>query len=821
MVDLQLYYKPKYMQNNNTYTIFDFDKNLSNMPMDAEAINKFIATSDHFKEIFGIGNFYNTIGIDDINLLYKFYIALLNTEATSQYKIHNNISSSDLNNFICHSSNGYEVIMASEYSVEIQDCCYKPKLSMKTDSNTSMLLTPKGGNWVDIIHYYTNLPREEAICFLAQLLHINWNNLTCYSNDPYYRGCDHHRSYSPESFRDPIWDKAIDDITLTDHFDIIGTNGLIVSRILQYKWGEQEFCIVEPIRKGATTLGQFRPQAHFYNEDKFEKFSRAKVIFAQDMRVARILQKKLEQQSSDPRKFIVTAILGYDLSPFKWNFLRGHDVIFVPAPTPESLSFVKSVYKKCVDHRASSFKISKKFLLRGKSPDIGDSPNFVNRLEQYIAENSLFIEEETFIEATLDELTNTSLKYNKFKKIFYNIGLFCQSDEDSQMLSNSTMKVIPLDPRLTPKNAYKLSDVTGNHIYKPENLVMVSGLKESGKTQITYLLARSALQIEDKIIPFNKFSTASLGNICIVDYETLPNELDGNLHQHELDKFRDSKLFVLSRLADKLPQSLESFDLTDETFRNALTEYITDHDCKLLILDNLTGLMGEKIDQGTAANTVLRWMDSLQQRNICVIFVMHQSIDAAKNDRDRNRGSRLFKDRARVIINFHGVKEINAAKEDDKFYPEEVRELAKSPGLTFGIQFTAFKTAPVFTDYTVWIHLPFEATWEPICITNGSGEIVDASEVIAAESDLAGLIKKHPRLSMSVLESLDNKSIQILKCLSDLGGEAQIGQVADMFSGQKGFGRDTIRKILKDNLAEMGLIEITGSGNYTSYKILG
>lgn len=804
-----LFYRPKYMIN-NTPTDFDFTKNLSSMPVDAEVITKSTVISDDFKEIYGVRNFSNTIGIDDINILYKFYIALLNTEATFNYNCYNSIYRSGIWDFICHISNGFSTVICSEGSVEIQNCSYRLK------SSTESL---KKGNWIDIISYYTNLPREDATSLLANLLNINWHNLICYSDDHYCYASELHPLYSPKSLRDPNWSDIVDNITLTDYFDIKGTNGYVVSRIIQYKWGEHDFCIVEPIRKGATTLGQFCPQAHFYNEDRFEKFSQAKVIFAQDMRVAHILQKRLEQEDFDPRKFIVTAILGYNLSPFKWNFLRGHDVIFVPAPIPESLSFVNSIKNKCIEHGVSSFKVSKKFLLRGTLPNIEDESYFANRLEQHIAENCLFIEDVNAIVATLDELASTALKYNKFKTNFYRLGLFCQGDENSQMPSTSTMKVIPPDPRLSPKIARKLSDVTANHIYKPGNLVMVSGLKESGKTQVSYLLARSVLQIEENIIPFCNCSQASLGNICIVDYETLPEELDENLHQHELDKFRDNKLFVLSRLADKIPQAIESFDLTDETFRNALTEYITDHDCKLLILDNLTGLMGEKIDQGTAANTVLRWMDSLQQRNICVIFVMHQSIDAAKNDRDRNRGSRLFKERARVIINLHGVKEINAAKEDDKFYPEEVRELAKSPGLTFGIQFTAFKTAPVFTDYTVWIHLPLEATWEPICITNGSGEIVDASELISTESDLTRLIKNHPKLATSVMEDLDNKAIQILQRLSDLGGEAKMQAIEAWFSGQKGFGRDTIRSRLQ-KLGKNGVVEITGTKNNAKYKII-
>lgn len=669
--------------------------------------------------------------------------------------------------------------------------------------------------WPGLIGELCHLSPKNSTIALSNIEEISWSHL--FSIDPYLpttERCDEKYLYFPDGFRHPLWDESMPSFILTSYRNIYDTSGKILSSIAQYKFGEIEFCIFVPQANSFRALGRKTPIAFWLNDDLLSSFPSATVFIFQDMRTAFAIQDRLDKEIYDRREIIITATLGEDFSCYDWSLLSGHKPIYIPSLTVRSIDNINQFEYQCNRSGISEYAVSKNFLLKNYINNTNKPESF---LENFIINNSIVIDNTASVALLLETIKSNCVSVKEYRNLYAKLGIFNNTVELSNDNKNKKISLVPPDPRLLPPVAHKLEDVTANHIFRPKNIVMIVGEKNSGKTLLGMLSSKSVLQIEDKIFPFNKISPTSLGNICLVDAETPFDELQDHLCTHGLDKYINNKLYIISRL-DPDNALLPTYDITNPQVREILSAKMKELGCKLLILDNLTAMMGSKVDNATSAQAVLDWFEELQNQNICIVFVLHKPSVNTKTGSDRNRGSQLFRDRSRVIINLLSKKEILALKEEGKPILEKTLAEISKPSLTVGIEFSVCKTAPIIEGHTIWTKMPFENSFEPIGITDQAGDEVTWQNSAQTNSILEYVLTLYPQVKHDRIKSLPESKLKVIKALDSCAGEAKMQDIMDNIGTQKGLKEDTVRNILKE-LSQLELVENIGEKQSRRYKI--
>ena len=101
----------------------------------------------------------------------------------------------------------------------------------------------------------------------------------------------------------------------------------------------------------------------FLNQDEMDRNRSAIIIFCADIRTATALNNALKECRRDTGDFIVTGHLGTDLSLLPWNYLYGHPVVFVPAPSTKSFASVKAYREYILGASVERFSVASNFLL--------------------------------------------------------------------------------------------------------------------------------------------------------------------------------------------------------------------------------------------------------------------------------------------------------------------------------------------------------------------------------------------------------------------------------------------------------------------------
>lgn len=546
------------------------------------------------------------------------------------------------------------------------------------------------------------------------------------------------------------------------------------------------------------SIGKLDVSPFFMNQHELNRQPGTTVVFCADIRTALALDEALKGCQRSTQHFIVSGHLGTDLSILPWSYFWGHPVIFVPAPTAESFASAKSYQKYFARYSQSPFRIAWQLLLHAKPTQALDSVVLENPEEAELLHNAVEISSIERPSAFLHRLSENAVDLQTFIKKSQRLGIF-ESPKVDEMGSPSrqVVKLPPVPDFMRPQVATRLEEVSLYHVFRPGSYTLLLGAKGAGKTQLALSACRAILRGNTSWPAFPGKATDS--GIVFVDGETPYDEYLTNLEQHGLKDLEGKRFFSLSKFANELPQFCANFTLMDHSFREGLRKYVFEHECRFLILDNLTALMGDAVHQGKFAQDVLTWAEQLQAEGVCVVLVHHKSEFDAASQTDKARGSQIFTIRARTVMSLRGRSEILA----HSLGTPDVQKIATQDGLVVGIYYGACKAAPVLERKTFWLHLPLASPhWNLLAATGADGKEIEYS----LERDTEA-----PAVPSTVIDlSPDEHAlIEILR-----GGNAK----RDTLQQACGFGEDKTRDLLKDLIIK-GMVSKEGQGKATYYRL--
>lgn len=626
--------------------------------------------------------------------------------------------------------------------------------------------------------------------------------------------------------------------------EILGPQGHHLASWYLYEWKNSFFCIPAILETPiptfpsdnlpTLTMGKFISPAVFLNQNYFAKYPDAKVIFCQDLRTGIKIDELLRKDNSyDPANFFVTSIFGLDLPKYTWSYLSFRNIIFCPAPTINSLALLKLYKDYCYSQGQGSFKILDHFILPYLKANTIDPA--LSDAERYILSHSSSLPDSDKIQTYLHLKIKDVLTYEKYKQRYQSLGIFkrescdINSDKEQNEVPQSII-LPPSDPNWEVSMPTRLEAVRINHIIKPGNFIFVIGVKNSGKTQLSYLLIKNALHESSDLPIFSSHMGTPFTNIFLIDGESEKSIIESQLTQHGLFQKFGKELHILSRLQDELPPWCEDFTLTNSNFRNGITKELQQKKCRLLLIDNLTDLLGSAVNYANKASEVINWIRMLQKSGVCVILFHHKSEGNSRTNPDKTDGSQIFKKLARTIINCFGKREIIIKN----LGTSEVQRLAKLPGLTVGIAFDVCKSVPLLEEVTIWANLPYmSGSWKYISSTDSNGNDVNwhpssppalelnptvSSEVDSLAGNGTGFVDNGHK-SVIPIEKIHPKAQIVYEKLLSVAGYVKLKDLVSKLTCEKGLGEDTIRKILK-LLNENGFVEIRGKNQGTTYKAI-
>lgn len=798
---------------NHTHTRTDFRHLIAKWPSSHNSATSRVDVGLHgrhpFSHFFGTAsgsaNISDNYGLEDELVLETIFEAILEREATFQFreKIDSNIRAITLIR-----NEGAHI------SITV-DADGKPRWKMN-------LGRTKGSSWLSLVSAVFNLSRLDALATLAKIVGMDFYNLSRLSSDP-------HTAESSGTFQQP--EENIPEILhlpglpggttcaeLTDKTYIYGNAGQVIGAILRYRLNGHDFCLPATVGRCVLCMGKYKPTAHFFNQHLMDKYPFAPIIFCQDMRTALALQRMLDTtRGYTPDKVIVTAHLGSDLSVLPWSYLHGHNVVFVPAPNQACMAMVKLYMGYIMGALGKSFRVYSGFLLH-TSPD-GDLKKSVenaSEAEVVLLNRIVIINEIERPSWLIQQVIKQAVSYEEFIKWGQSLGIFKKPKAMSPEASTEQKLALPqADPALSPAKALTLADVSLYHTMRPDNYVLLAGMKGAGKTQVALSCCRAIIKGNVRW-PLFSGTGIDAGNVAYIDAETPHDEYCANLEQHELVSELDHRFFGISMFDPNLPEFCSTFSLTDSAFREGLTEYLLKHKCRFVFLDNLTALMGDTVAHGNWARVVLDWVKSLQKLGMCVVLVHHKSEDEeGKLHSTKIRGSHIFATLARTVIGLVSSTEIL----NNDLGTKRVQVAAAQDGLTVGLRFDASKAAPVLEKKTFWLHLELGASdWDYLAATGADGkeiilpsahnEVGNSSEPLPLESKQnSEAFSERPQAILHALSPDERVILEILNTGSAKRGEIQ---------NKSGFSADKTRLLL-NNLTEMGMITREGQGKATYY----
>lgn len=662
---------------------------------------------------------------------------------------------------------------------------------------------------IEFIQNVLNLSWLDALATLADILGMDYKNIFYFSAEGSIPEVDEVSLRIPRSISLPCENSMA---ICTEFTPVMNPSRKAIGGFVQYRIKEHTLCLPVTTVDGFLSIGKCKTPAFFLNQDEIDRNRSATVIFCADIRTATALNNALKECRRATGDFVVTGHLGLDLSILPWNYLHGHPVVFVPAPSTASFASVTTYMKYILGAYAERFSVASNLLLHAApSCDLQSMADELDNVaEAELPRTAVYINDIKRPSVFLRNLANNARGYEEFVQWGQEAGIFRRDKSmDASASAHPASELPPANQTMMPPTAFQLTDVTLYHSFRPGNLVILLGAKGAGKTQCAFS-ACHALLAGNIPWPFFAGCLDDVGNIAYVDAETPYDEFCANLKQHHLDMEKGKHFFGLSKFAPELPEFCNSFSLTDQSFRDGLRRYLMEHQCRFVFLDNLTALMGDSVHQGKFAQDVLKWVEELQKSGLCVVLVHHKSeFEAASPNSDKARGSQIFIIRARTIIALLNSNEI---LKSDLGTPG-VREAAKQDGLTVGIRYNASKPAPVLEKKTFWLHLPLGASnWQFLAATGVDEEEIpfelqqneDLTEVeIAPESPLRAFDTEHEF-------SPDERSL--VKVLE--GGSAKREAIQQKLR----FGEDKTRALLK-SLIERGVVIKEGQGKATYYTL--
>ena len=761
-----------------------------------------------FNKVLGTANSSSIYGLNDDLVAVAIFEALLEREASRQYRSGNNPHLQNILN--------------------INEGCGRDTMTvfgeLGTDNELKWSINhsqSKGTTWIRLLCAVFNLTRMDALTTLANILGMSFENLSKLSSDQHaleLNGGSRPIEDVPASLHLPELPAGPTCAELMEKKYIYGNAGQVIGAILRYRLNGHDFCLPATVGHCVLCMGKYKPTAHFFNQHLMDKYPFAPIIFCQDMRTSLALQRMLDTtRGYTPDTVIVTAHLGSDLSVLPWSYLHGHNVVFVPAPNQACMAMIKQYKDYIIGAQAKSFRVYSGFLLH-TPPDsnLNEPARSVSAIEGELLKNTVVIDEVEHPYWLTRQVIKKTVSYEEFIEWGQNLGIFkkpkAQRTNDVAVASNSLSLFKPNSTPATPQPT-DITDVTTGQIFVSGGITLLHGLKDSGKS-ITCIAAAKAILTGAPLV--KTISGGEPGKILYLDSETPQDLLTARLDQFGLVGEVDSRLFLLSKFDHKATGY--AFSITDSLFRDNVEKMLSELGCRYLVLDNLTSLMADGgLYQAQTVSQLFNWIEHLARQGVGVIIVSHTLDDSnAGTAASKARGSQEFSIRAHTEIVLIRSTEILQQQLGSK----TVQRAAAQDGLTVGICFKVCKAACVLQKKNIWLHLPLGASkWELLAITGADGtEIELAQNVSKSEYDLtiqADTLSEESRPEISIFPdtlSADEKTIY------DMALAAGNVKTADIT--RKLNCSDRKARNLTKGLEEKGLLEPDdGKGSQQGYRI--
>ena len=165
------------------------------------------------------------------------------------------------------------------------------------------------------------------------------------------------------------------------------------------------------------------------------------IIFCADIRTATALNNALKECRRDTGDFIVTGHLGTDLSLLPWNYLYGHPVVFVPAPSTKSFASVKAYREYILGASVERFSVASNFLLHAApSCDLQNmADDLDNVAEAELLRTAVHIDDIERPSVFLRNLVNNARGYDEFIQWGKNAGFFAVPKQELSYLQNQPL----------------------------------------------------------------------------------------------------------------------------------------------------------------------------------------------------------------------------------------------------------------------------------------------------------------------------------------------------------------------------------------------
>lgn len=647
--------------------------------------------SDAFKNIIGLNNYINVSEIDDKVLCFEIFSYIVEEEAKTQILLNRNdilesMKKIEDNAFFSHMYVDGKKITWNAYNEKRSD------------------------SLIEYVKRIFSLSEPDSVATLANIVHMKYENIFHMSSDKHSATTKAESHVKPSRYVNGVIKTSKSEFNLISWEWIYGFRKQYLGAVLQYSDGKQSFCLPATVSRGEIAVGRVKPTAFWYNQHLLDSKRCATVLLFEDMRTAIKMQKILDTIQSDlSEKYVITSHLGNDLTVLSWNFLFGHDVIYIPSPTKIGMAKANAYDKQVSPASRASFKVYKGLLLRDKlrhgleSIDSGSfSPAEKDLLLQAY---SLDDEVAKYPVALIEKIIENSVKIDDYVKwgkeynIFRNNKVNDKSDYASEKIGiNSKIETSPI---MHPIRATTLNSVNAFHIFCPGTNVLIEGIKNAGKTQISMSCARDILLGNKVFGVFDCPETSIQTKLLYVDGETPYDEVQTNVEQYGLSNLLGKRFFMLSKFDDNLPESFQDFELSNESFRNALIDFVLKNRIHYVILDNLYSLLGDLIKQSKYVDILIKFLEILQKKGVCVIIV-HHTVDGYSRSLwlTRPSGSQTIARRARAEIILIGSNEyLQYHKQDAR-----ITAAANNPGLTVGVAFKSVKNAPVLEKTIYWLH---------------------------------------------------------------------------------------------------------------------
>jgi hypothetical protein len=728
--------------------------------------------SPAFNQAIGTENTINIHGLDDGLLLIEIFMELVNREATIQYL-------SDKNNIL------KSLLNINEYNLHLSGSINEYGQLYWTKNWEQK----KQGMWVDLICDVFNIPRLDAIATLAKIVRLQYKNLIDFTN------VQHAAEYAEKS----MLSNAIPDylsltalpsgsacVKLMETYNILGNAGQTIGAIVRYHLSgtanDCDFCFPATVGYQELSISKVKPTSLFLNQHLIGKYPFAIIVLCQDIRTALILQRQRNEIVwNNSAEIIITAHLDKKLEMLPLNYLYGHDVVLVTAPSKQELARV-GAYAKKLKRISRSFKVYTRFLLHSQPAcNLSEGINGVSEGENMLLKNSIYLEDKKQPSQLLRSIVDEAIPYDDFVKWEQDMGVFKKrKSAERHVPTIQTDLFMPQSLALGGLKPLRIENELDALITKG-NLTLLWGPSNVGKSYAALEIARAM------ICGGSAFGLRSAGGKKVY---YLDGEQDSVRTEGRLCQLYGGDLRFQQQIQEAFfYQSLDSHTLGDPDAPMKLADAAVQCGIDVIIIDNLISLF-PKAKQNP--NMIMDFIHSLEIKGIAA-FIVHHSEKTGQVFLGASELGALSK-------NIFKLMPVNPTEWEGN---EKIQEAMSAKGPLVYMTLEKTKVLPRAEGNFVITHLPIDGQWKVL-----EGEFQPAEEDMVSQVKAAEL--SYPSQVNTNLSPDERKVVGYITSQGSVKRED--------IEALLGCKEDKAGKILK-TLCDAKIIVKDGASRNTYYKL--